>query len=476
MIALKKMMSRQLKKALIPLMVLFVSVTGLLVVAFSTVPLRGIAGVGGAQVENTDAPLVESSITKKIGYKGQSKTTVLLNEVTSELDCVFYEANSDGDICEVVISNNGNALTLTSIKHGSTTIWFRIENNSSKEVSAWGQIEVEVAKAPLIIADGLNYFGAAGKESVTVPLTSIATDPDGESITISGVEYGNLGDDSNYYTVTINGGNLLINFVAAMPAKFSKIGNLTVIIKDSAGVQYRVPVSVDSQIAATNSPVSTKIILAVLGAVTIFLALMIFLTSSSARKRKRRLTIRHSAPVINYLPSGGSTVAYLQAPQIAPQIATQQLPLQPQTLQQPVQQQLPAQSSFQQPVQQYQPQPYQAQPGFQQPVQQYQPSFQQPGQQLPRVEPVNIFLGSNLKPYGANTGYNGALHNVGGNQPPHRQANPYQPYAGMQNQTQQASQAPIVEQFPKFITKSGNGNDNGGYTDIKTNDYSDDTL
>jgi hypothetical protein len=139
---------------------------------------------------------------------------------------------------------------------------------------------VRTARAQLNISIGLTYFGAAG-EQISVPLSSIAADPDGGAITISDISYSD--EDKSYYEATINGNNLLIRFIKAMPEDFNKTDNLTVTVADFEGNRYDVLISVDSQGKIADS-LPVKTILFIEGAVALFLFFMILIAISGRRK------------------------------------------------------------------------------------------------------------------------------------------------------------------------------------------------
>jgi hypothetical protein len=156
-----------------------------------------------------------------------------------------------------------------------------------------------------------------GAEQITVSISGLAIDPDGESMSISRVIYGNAGNDINYYTATIRGTDILLNFIKGMPKNFSTINNLTIYIKDSTGaMEYAVPVSVSS--ANVGEPLSERTMLFIEGGIAVFLFLVILFAMMSARRNK--LGMQSYTASMNYLKNGGMN------PQLQQGMSMQALP------------------------------------------------------------------------------------------------------------------------------------------------------
>jgi hypothetical protein len=254
------------------------------------------------KAQNPNQAPTATNLDRAIGYKGQvsPSNTVYLADVEAldtsgnGYELSFYNvSSSDNSVC--MVTNNDGTLILTAVKHGVAEIVFKIKNSEEgfSGVSTEYKIAVTVAKAPLTIIAGLVYFGSVGAQQITVPISALAVDPDGEPMSISGRTYGNYGEDADYYTATISGTAILLDFIKETPKDFSKTNNLTVDILDSMGTSYNIPISVYS--IGGELPFR-QVLLYVEGGIAACVFLMMLIAAARRRVRGNKIRKNHSLP------------------------------------------------------------------------------------------------------------------------------------------------------------------------------------
>ncbi|MEJ3717819.1 S-layer homology domain-containing protein [Paenibacillus polymyxa] len=218
----------------------------------ASIQLKAANGLGGEVKTNFDITVNEPPAS--MGIPGQTKQInsgdiqLSLNDFFTdrEQDSLSYSIDNIADSSVASAVLNGDTLTITPLKIGSTSVSVKASDGHGGSTSRSFQMEVTAApnQNPVIDQQPGNQTLILGNSDYTLDLSSVFHDPDGDSVDVSAES-----SDSLVAAISVNGNIATVHAVSP--------GTATITLKAEDGRGGEVTTNFD--VSVNESPISTGI-------------------------------------------------------------------------------------------------------------------------------------------------------------------------------------------------------------------------